>query len=213
MTTMTHQKVPARRRATQARSKATVQRILDAATALLIEKGAEPVTMTEIAQRADVVIGSLYQYFSDRSAIHAAILIKHQADTRAMLHAAVADVTDIDQFIDRLSFAGERYFELHQTDPLFNSIWSIVQTDAELQAMDIEDTLHNARILHAIVRPLLPRVDSDRLMATCALLLQGAVFTGRFARAIPPGLGRHILPLLQGMIREGFQALKRENDA
>ena len=43
-------KTPGRRRATQARSKATVQRILDSAIALMIEKGAESVTMTEIAQ-------------------------------------------------------------------------------------------------------------------------------------------------------------------
>ena len=208
--TTTDQTAPGRRRASQARSKATVQRILDAATALIIEKGGEAVTMTEIAQRADVVIGSLYQYFSDRSAIHSAILVKHQADVRGLLSVYLSDVTDIDQFIERLAFAAERYFDLHQSDPLFDSLWSIVQTDAALQVLDIEDSLENARTLSAIARPLLPGVDSDRLMATCALLLQLSVSTARFARAIPAPLARETLPAFQGMLRDAFEALKRE---
>src|ERR1700733_11505145 len=48
--------------------------------------------------------------------------------------------------------AFEQYFALHQKDPLINCIWSVVQTDAELQSIDIEDTLQNARHLHPSVR-------------------------------------------------------------
>ncbi|MFZ8255370.1 TetR family transcriptional regulator, partial [Staphylococcus aureus] len=58
---MTAQKAaqPARRQATQARGLRTVARILDSAAALIAEKGAERVTMSEIAQRAGLVIGTL----------------------------------------------------------------------------------------------------------------------------------------------------------
>src|ERR1700733_11654517 len=165
-------KTPGRRRATQARSKATVQRILDSAIALMIEKGAESVTMTEIAQRADVVIGSLYQYFADKSAIHRAILMHHNADVRLMLHSYMASVKTLDDVVQASQAAFEQYFALHQQDPLYNAIWSVVQTDAELQKIDIEDTLQNARYLKGILLPMLPGIDPDRVLATCAMLLQ-----------------------------------------
>jgi len=69
--------------------------------------------------------------------------------------------------------------------------------DAELQRIDLADTLLNARQLHAISRPLLPAVDSDELMATCALLIQFALTTGRFALAMPAPLKRQMLPDIQ----------------
>jgi len=204
---MNAQKPPARRRASQARSKTTVQRILDSAAALIVEQGAERVTMTEIAQRANVVIGSLYQYFSDKSAIHRALLIQHNADTRLMLHTLISKAKGLEEFVQSLEDAFEQYFGLHQKDPLVNCIWSVVQTDAELQSIDIEDTLQNARYLLSICGPMLPHVDNDRLLATCALMLHFAAPTGRFARTIPPTLGQQTLPIFRRMIRDSFHAL------
>jgi AcrR family transcriptional regulator len=206
------QRPAARRRASQARSKTTVQRILDSAAALIVEEGAERVTMTKIAQRANVVIGSLYQYFSDKSAIHKALLIQHNADARLLLHTSVSHAKGLEEFIQSLERAFEQYFSLHQKDALVNCIWSVVQTDAELQRLDIEDTLQNARYLQSICKPMFPHVNGDRLIAACALTLQLALSTGRFARAIPPAIGQQTLPIFRRMIRDVFQALKVEND-
>jgi AcrR family transcriptional regulator len=199
-----------RRRATQARSRDTVQRILDSAAALIVERGAEPVTMTEIAQRANVVIGSLYQYFSDKSAINKALLIKHNADMRLLLHTYLSKISGIDDFLESMEAAFEYYFDLHQKDPLINCIWSVVQTDADLQAIDIEDTLQNARYMQSVVGPMLPHVNADRLTAACALSVHLALSTGRFARAIPAKLGKQTVPIFKGMLRGAFHALKDE---
>src|ERR1700731_148814 len=94
---------------------------------------------------------------------------------------------------------------------LFNGIWSAVQTDAELQRIDLADTLLNARQLHAISRPLLPAVDSDELMATCALLIQFALTTGLFALAMPSPLKRQMLPIFRRIMRGALDALYAEN--
>jgi AcrR family transcriptional regulator len=201
-----------RRRATQARSKATVKRILDSASALIVEKGPDGVTMTEIARRANVVIGSLYQYFADRSAINRALLLRHHEDVREMLRGFLSGIDNFTDFIASVEAAAARYYELHQSDPLYNGIWSAVQTDAELQRLDLADTLQNARQLHAISRPLLPAVDSDELMATCALLIQFATTTGRFARAMAPPLKRQMLPIYRRIMRASLDALYAENE-
>lgn len=47
--------------------------ILDAATRVLIEEGFERASTTRIADRAGISSGSLYQYFSNREAIFAAL--------------------------------------------------------------------------------------------------------------------------------------------
>jgi AcrR family transcriptional regulator len=200
-----------RRRATQARSKATVERILDSASALIVEKGPDAVTMTEIARRAQVVIGSLYQYFADRSAINRALLLRHHEEVRDMLKGYLSGVESFTDFLASIEAAAARYYDLHQSDPVYNGIWSAVQTDAELQRLDLADTLLNARQLHAISRPLLPAVDSDELMATCALLIQFALTTGRFARVMPPALKRQMLPIFRRILRLSMDALYAEN--
>lgn len=58
-----------RRQPTQQRSRERVQRILDAAADLLEQGGYPALTTTAIATRADVSIGSLYQFFSNVEAI------------------------------------------------------------------------------------------------------------------------------------------------
>ena len=126
---MTDVNPPRRRRATQARSKASVQKILDATTALIVERGAQGVTMSEIARRADLVIGSLYQYFTDRSAIYRAILIRHNAEARTLLHHFVSEARTLDELIDALNALFDSYFELLQRDRLVIGLWEIVQTD------------------------------------------------------------------------------------
>lgn len=67
--TAAEQRAGLRRQPTQQRSRERVQRILDAAADLLEEGGYPALTTTAIAARADVSIGSLYQFFSNVDAI------------------------------------------------------------------------------------------------------------------------------------------------
>jgi AcrR family transcriptional regulator len=65
-----------RRRPVQARSKLTVERILDAAAHVFGERGYAGTT-NEVADRAGVSIGSLYQYFPDKDALLVALHDRH----------------------------------------------------------------------------------------------------------------------------------------
>jgi AcrR family transcriptional regulator len=198
-----------RRHATQARSRATVEKILSVAAALIAERGADTVTMTEIAQKSGVVIGSLYQYFSDKSEIMRALLIRHNQEVDLLVEGALGGVKTLDDLIDAMQATYATYFDMHQKDPLFRSIWSAVQTDAGLQALDVEDTLGKAATLHKIAAPLYRDVDSDALMTTCALLLHFALSSARFALAIPEPLRSRSLGVYQQMSRNAFASLER----
>ncbi len=63
-----------RREPVQARSRRTVERILEAAEAIIGEQGVEAATTRAIAERAGVVAPSLYRFFEDRDAIFDALL-------------------------------------------------------------------------------------------------------------------------------------------
>jgi AcrR family transcriptional regulator len=61
--------VGARRSAAQSRSQDKMDRVLRATAALLDESGADAVTTTAVAARAEVSIGWLYNFFDDRQAL------------------------------------------------------------------------------------------------------------------------------------------------
>jgi AcrR family transcriptional regulator len=61
----------------QARSAASVEAILEATIQVLLQVGKERLTTTKVALRAGVSVGTLYQYFPNRSALLKAALKRH----------------------------------------------------------------------------------------------------------------------------------------
>jgi AcrR family transcriptional regulator len=61
----------------QARSAASVDAILEATIQVLLEVGKERLTTTKVALRAGVSVGTLYQYFPNKSALLRATLKRH----------------------------------------------------------------------------------------------------------------------------------------
>ncbi len=61
----------------QARSTASVEAILEATLQVLLQAGKERLTTTKVAQRAGVSVGTLYQYFPNKSSLLQAALKRH----------------------------------------------------------------------------------------------------------------------------------------
>lgn len=77
-----------RKQPSQARSRATVEAIIEAGAQVLARKGAGGFNTNEVAAVAGVSIGSLYQYFPDKAALVQAIVERHYADILAVLASA-----------------------------------------------------------------------------------------------------------------------------
>ncbi len=89
-----HISVGARRRPVQDRARATVAASTEAAARLLVERGYDHVSTNLIARRAGVSVGSLYQYFTGKEAIYAAIIDAHVAEMRAIGDRALQIMAD-----------------------------------------------------------------------------------------------------------------------
>lgn len=64
----------------QARSSATVEAVLEATIQVLLKDGKERLTTTRVAERAGVSVGTLYQYFPNKSALLQATLRRHMEE-------------------------------------------------------------------------------------------------------------------------------------
>ena len=66
-----------RKSASQKRSQATVETLLDATARVLTREGYDRASTNRIAAKAGVSVGSLYQYFPNKEALVAALVARH----------------------------------------------------------------------------------------------------------------------------------------
>ena len=79
---MTERPIPAglKKAPRQPRARQTVQRIIDATAAIVVEQGLDAITTNKVAERANVNIASLYQYFPNKQALLGALLQSYWND-------------------------------------------------------------------------------------------------------------------------------------
>ena len=78
-----------RRAPLQARSSETVNTILDAASALLGRVPFEQITTSRIAETAELSVGALYRFYSDKQEIFDAIAVRELKEFREQIEASV----------------------------------------------------------------------------------------------------------------------------
>ncbi|WP_288587049.1 TetR family transcriptional regulator [uncultured Methylobacterium sp.] len=93
MTASVNPRITMRKQPQQARSAGVVEAILQAASQVLAEVGAQRFTTARVAERAGVSVGSLYQYFPNKAAILFQLQSDEWRDTTALLRAILEDRT------------------------------------------------------------------------------------------------------------------------
>lgn len=136
-----------RRKPRQARSRERVNRILDVAEQLFIECGYTATTTNAIAARAQVSVGSLYQFFPDKSAILYTLAEQYGELLYAHLTALRAESgppPSLADYVENLVDAVDRFYAEH---PGYHAIFMQAQGSlAELKR--IEDAL-DVRLIEA----------------------------------------------------------------
>jgi len=110
--TIKPRKIPA-----QARSRVTVDAIMQATTYILTEIGWEGLTTNAIAERAGVNIGSLYQYFPNKEAIIAELQRRHADTIHAELDKALRLLPAQPSLREALSLVVEMLINEHRVAP------------------------------------------------------------------------------------------------
>jgi hypothetical protein len=85
---------------------------------------------------------------------------------------------------------------LQTSNPAFIEIWSCVAASMELRALNVQDTLQNARVIADALQKLHPDSDPSALYDRSLIAIEMASATTRFALALPePHRARVLLSL------------------
>ncbi len=109
----------AKKRPKQARSRFTVEALLEAAARVLEQEGYDRASTNRIAEVAGVNIASLYQYFPNKDALIGALIDRHLASVQSETAAMLEDFrkAPIEQAI---RFAVQAHLSLHRANPSFH---------------------------------------------------------------------------------------------
>jgi AcrR family transcriptional regulator len=81
-----------RKAASQERSRATVDALVEATARILVREGFDKASTNRIAEVAGVSIGSLYQYFPSKEALVAAVIARHQQEIMRTVRGELAGI-------------------------------------------------------------------------------------------------------------------------
>jgi AcrR family transcriptional regulator len=189
-----------RRAPTQRRSRERLERILAAATELIAAQGSDAMRMSDLAEKAGVSIGSLYQYFPDKAAIIRTLAERYNAQGRACIEAALANVRDVAGL--RTAFGGliDTYYAIFLAEPVMRDIWSGTQVYKGLRAIDLADSRANGAVLAATLARLDPDADRAKLAATAFLIMQLGEATMRLAISVERSEGDALVASYKRMV-------------
>jgi AcrR family transcriptional regulator len=80
-----------RKSASQERSRATVDALIEATARILVREGFDRASTNRIAREAGVSVGSLYQYYPSKEALVAAVIERHRQDLMQVARNALAE--------------------------------------------------------------------------------------------------------------------------
>ena len=148
-----------RRRPSQERSRRRFDDILRAARALLVEVGFESFTSEQVALRAGVPIGSLYQFFGNKYAIICELDRLDTANVQTALAEFAAEIPTL-AWGDLLEKLLDHLAALWRTDPSRRAVWLAMQATPPTRALA---ATHERELASQVTRLLAPLTPGSKI--------------------------------------------------
>lgn len=188
-----------RRAPSQARSRERVEKMLLAAKDLIAEKGSDALRMGEVAERAGVSIGSLYQFFPDKAAVIRTLAERYNAEGRACIAEGLRGIADLAALKRAFGALIDTYYGLFLAEPVMRDIWSGTQADPALRDIEREDSRINGAVLAEVMARLRPDADRADIEASAFLVMQLGEATMRLAVSVGREEGRRLVETYKRM--------------
>ena len=110
-----------RKYASQRRSRATVDALIEATARILVREGFDKASTNRIAEMAGVSVGSLYQYFPSKEALVAAVIERHNLELMQVVRDVLAEAATLpmEQAVPKLVAAAVK---AHRIDPKLHRV-------------------------------------------------------------------------------------------
>src|SRR6516164_4132520 len=160
----------------QERSQARFERVLEASLRLFAAHGYESVSMREIAREAKMPIATVYQYFPMKLAIVREMWTRYTSSiTETLTEGIQRSLKERkDQSNELVGIIIDRMAQLQASNPAFIEIWSCVAASMDLRALNVEDTLHNARLIAHFLEKMHPKSEPSSLYDRALIAIEMA---------------------------------------
>lgn len=191
---------PLRRLPAQQRSMVRVQRMLDACAELLDEVGYDELSTTRIAERANVAIGSVYQFFPDKKAITQALGLRYldMFSSRVTDRLAQGGFSHWSEAVDVII---DEYLDMHRNVPGFRSLHFGDAVDIRL----FDPNNDNNQVIAARLRDLLISIagaeESTELDRAITVAVESADAVLKLAFRCDPEGDRHLIDETKLLLR------------
>lgn len=195
-------KTQLKRKPQQERSQARVERVLEASLYLFAARGYESVSMREIAREANMPIATVYQYFPMKLAIVREMWGRYTSGITQTLTEGIRRSIEenTNHSNDLIGIMIDRMAQLQASNPAFIEIWSCVAASMELRALNVEDTLHSARLIADFLQKRYPKSDPNALHDRALVAIEMASSTTRLALCLPEPHRARILHSLKSAV-------------
>jgi len=183
----------------QRRSIERVEKMLGCAIQLIAENGSDAMRMSELAKLAGVSIGSLYQYFPDKSAIIQTLAERYNAQGKDCIKAGLAHVRTVDELCAAFGALVDEYYALFLAEPVMRDIWSGTQADKVLREIELANSRDNGADLAHVLARLQPDAGEDELGASAFLVMHLGEATMRLAISVDQCEGEKIVGVYKRM--------------
>jgi AcrR family transcriptional regulator len=199
-----------RRNPTQQRSRDRQDRILAMATQLIADKGSDQLKMSEIAERSEISIGSLYQYFPDKSSVIRTLAERYNAQSRRCIAEAMEAVQDSQGLQAAYSQLLDLYYEIVMATPVMRDIWFGMQADKQLVQLELEESRVAGALLSQAMLRVYPDCDEQQVEESAFLIWHLGEATMRLAVTCAPEEGRALVEAFKRMsLREIMEPARR----
>jgi AcrR family transcriptional regulator len=156
----------------QQRSRERRERILDIAQSLIQERGSDVLRMSEVSEKAGTSIGSLYQYFPDKTALIAGLAERFNTVGRTCTANALATVKVDADLAPALRRITDEFYAMYLEEPVMRDIWAATQVDRTLQTLDEADGMAHTAMLEDVLARLRPQSDPAKRQTVALLTMQ-----------------------------------------
>ncbi|WP_228552008.1 TetR/AcrR family transcriptional regulator [Mumia zhuanghuii] len=162
-----------RRRPTQERSQKKFDLILQTSRDLLLESGFESFTLEEVASRAGIPIGTIYQFFQNKYVVVCELDRQDVVEVRAELARLAAELPTLDwlRLLDQLV---DHIAALWVTDPSRRAVWHAVQSTPATRATAAVTERELAADVSHVLAPLTPKTPRARRKIIAEVLVHVA---------------------------------------
>ena len=189
----------ARRTPSQARSRERLERIQAAACELIARTGSDQVKMSEVAALAGISIGSLYQYFPDKAALIRSLAERYNAESRRCIEEALASVGDLPALLTAFAGLVDVYLDVVMAEPVMRDIWSGMQADKQLVALQLAESRIQGALLARAMRKAHPHIAAETIDRVAFLIWELGEATVRLAITVDPEEGRALVETYKRM--------------